>query len=78
MGYFEARDDQCDSLGSESFLLGFADGMSGFKESAAHTSIDICPLVDLGSRDDEGMAGCYRVDGHEDDEVVVAVHECSR
>lgn len=75
VGNFEAGDHQADADGTEGRLLGGRDHPGDFEEMRRDTRVEIDPVVDLGTRYDQGVPGRQRVDGQEADGDVVPPHE---
>lgn len=74
---FHARDDQSGTRGAERFLGGDADRVGHAHEVVHQFRVGVGPLVYLGPRHDQGVAGIQRRDRQERDGLVVGVDEPS-
>ena len=75
--HFEAGDDERRPLTSECPNLGVADAVSELEEVVGPFHRKIRPSVDLDCRNDEDVPVVDRIDRHNRDCHVVAVHEGS-
>lgn len=77
VGYLEASDDKCCPLTSECHYLGIADAVGEVEQVVCSFHREVRPSVDFESRDDEDVPLVDRVDRHDRNRQVVAVHEGS-
>lgn len=77
VGYLEASDDECCPLTSECPYLGVADAVGEVEQVVCSFHREVRPSVDFESRDDEDVPLVDRVDRHDRNRQVVAVHEGS-